>query len=281
MSLISSESSHRFLPLGRAQAFVAHLALSLLVFSSLGIRDAVLVVPRRVVLPRWRLARAQVGSDGRPCVGPGSDTRSPTSRGKPNLAVDMSLIAIVQIVALVYGFVTTYQQRTVAMVYAEGRFSSVSATHIERATADLNRLGVEPVEISMLLQDSEKAGATAPVPLLTTPVVEGDAFAPYFAELLNGFPPMQERSDRYTVLGGKREASNFKRVESGVTGATSAKSSRNAAGKRLIDPRYRRASQVRDPLRQGHSDLGSRVDADPRLCPVGRRRIQGHGGGSF
>ena len=189
----------RLLPLSRVQAFAVHLTLSLLVFSTLVF-----------VMLRWwfpgELFLVDGGWEGLKLVAMVDLVLGPAltlilyKPGKPKLALDLSLIAAVQIAALGYGFVTTWQQRTVAVVYAERAFTTVSAQAEREAAAALREADIEPRTVDELVAYSARAGATAPVPLLMTPTPGRGDFGQYLADLFNGLPEMHERSDKYVVI---------------------------------------------------------------------------------
>ena len=179
-------------PLSRAQAFCLHLTLSLLVFSALVF----------AMLRHWfpgGLFALDGGWEGLKLVAMVDLVLGPALTlllyrpGKPKLALDMGLIAAFQIAALGYGFAATYQQRTVAIVFADGRFNTVSAQAHATAVAELEGLGAQPRPLDGL--------ASGPgVPLLFNPAPGPGEFGDYLAELLNGWPEPHERSDRYVAL---------------------------------------------------------------------------------
>lgn len=189
----------------RAQAFAIHLTLSLLVFSSLVL-----------VMLRWwfpgELFLVDGGWQGLKLVAMVDLVLGPAltlilyKPGKPKLVLDMVLIATIQLAALGYGFVTTWQQRTVAVVYAERAFNTVSAQAEAESAEDLRAREVEPRDIGELVASSDAAGARARVPLLMTPAPGKGEFGKYLADLFNGFPEMHERSDKYVVLAAGEPA---------------------------------------------------------------------------
>ena len=184
-------------PLSRAQAFAAHLTLSLLAFSALVL-----------VMLRWwypgELFLVDGGWEGLKLVAMVDLVLGPLltlilyKPGKPNLAMDMSLIAAVQIGALAYGAVTTWQQRTVAVVYAERAFTTLSASDERDAASTLRAKEVEPQGIDALVVGSDQERRA--VPLLLIPDPGADGFGQYLADLFNDFPELYARSDKYTVI---------------------------------------------------------------------------------
>ena len=194
-------TARRFVP-SRGQAFALHVALSLIVFSTLVAAMLLWWFPGELFLldGGWQGLRLVAMVDL--VLGPAL-TLILYKPGKPGLVLDMILIAAVQLGALGYGFVTTYQQRTVALVHAEGAFTTVSAKDVKEADAALRERDVEPRAIPALVADSGRAGATASVPLLMTPDPDGEDFGRYLADLFNGFPAPSDRNDQYVVLGGE------------------------------------------------------------------------------
>ena len=184
-------SARAWWPLSKAQAFCLHLTLSLLVFSTLV----------WAMLTRWfpgALFALDGGWEGLKLVAMVDLVLGPAltlllyKPGKPKLVLDMSLIAGIQMAALAYGFVATHQQRTVAVVFADGMFNTLSAQAHGEASAELAERGETPREIA------EIAGGRAPL-LLTPPPGPGE-FGKYLADLFNGWPEPHERSDRYVAL---------------------------------------------------------------------------------
>ena len=184
-------------PLTRAQAFCLHLTLSLLAFSTLVY----------AMLAWWfpgDLFALDGGWQGLKLVAMVDLVLGPALTlllyrpGKPGLALDMALIATVQVAALGYGFVATHQQRTVAVVFADGAFNTLSAQAHAEAEAQLRELGAEPRSLEALA----RASATgAGVPLLLNPAPGAGEFGTYLEELFNGWPEPHERSDRYVAIG--------------------------------------------------------------------------------
>ena len=184
-------------PLTRAQAFCLHLTLSLLVFSSLVY----------AMLAWWfpgDLFALDGGWQGLKLVAMVDLVLGPALTlllyrpGKPGLALDMALIATVQVAALGYGFVATHQQRTVAVVFADGAFNTLSARAHAEAEVQLRELGAEPRSLEAL---AGAAATGAGVPLLLNPAPGAGEFGTYLEELFNGWPEPHERSDRYVAIG--------------------------------------------------------------------------------
>lgn len=112
--------------------------------------------------------------------------------GKPKLMLDMSLVALVQISALVYGFHAAYQQRTVGLVFAENEFTTISYKDLLLANEAIEGFGLDPVELSELGSDSPKQ--------IFTEALAGESFSEYLRDVLNGMPSLRERTDKYKPL---------------------------------------------------------------------------------
>ncbi len=114
------------------------------------------------------------------------------SPGKKNLVFDMSAIAVFQLVALAYGFYTTHQQQTLAVVHSEGVFNTISrAAHLE-ANAQLRALDVEPIHVATLSD-------TRPRMIYTEPPNK-ETLGQFLEDIFNGYPEPQERSDQYLPI---------------------------------------------------------------------------------
>jgi len=107
--------------------------------------------------------------------------------GKKSLVFDMACVAVFQIAALGYGFYVTHQQRTVAIVFADRQFTTLSADAAKLASAELIELDKTPKKVKDL-DPSYPA-------MLLTPEHEPGKFGDYVAGLLNGYPESQERLD--------------------------------------------------------------------------------------
>jgi len=181
-------AARRWWPLSRAQAFCLHLTLSLLVFSALVILMLTLWFPGKLFVlgGGWQGLKVVVMVDL--VLGPAL-TLLLYKPGKPGLRVDMSLVAALQVAALGYGSLIAWQQRTVAVVFAEGQFSTLSAAAHRSANAELVALDERPRRIRDL------AGGS--VPVLVNPPPDKGEFGSYLTQLFNGYPEPHERSDRF------------------------------------------------------------------------------------
>ncbi|MFK7997558.1 MAG: hypothetical protein AB8B87_25760 [Granulosicoccus sp.] len=173
----------------RGAAFAIHLTLSLLIFSSLVAVMLVYWFPGDLFIMDGGWAGLKLVALVDLVLGPAL-TLILFSPGKPGLKMDMSIIAAIQIAALAYGFYTTHNQRTVAIVYAENEFVTVSAQANEEANQILAKLKSEPKAIP-------KGGAFH-VPLFLNPA--SDNPGEYIQSIFQGYPPAYERSDQYVAL---------------------------------------------------------------------------------
>ena len=181
-------------PKSRTSAFVIHLCLSILVFSTLVAAMLVYWFPGKLFMMDGGWAGLKLVAMVDLVLGPAL-TLILFKPGKPGLKFDLSAIAAVQIAALAYGFYTTYNQRTVAVVFADNEFATVSAHDIKQANAALLERDVQPKPVP-------RAGAFD-IPVLVTPAPEN--FGEYLADILNGFPSGHERSDLYVSINGPRD----------------------------------------------------------------------------
>ena len=181
----------------RARAFGIHLLLSLLVFSSLVAVMILYWFPGDLFFidGGWQGLKLVAIVDL--VLGPAL-TLILFQPGKPGLILDMSMVVAIQIAALGYGFYTTHQQRTVAIVYAERGFNTLSAQDNKEADRQLLALNQQPrpIPVTPMLQ----------VPLLLTPIPENGGFAKILADVLNGYPAPWERSDQYVPLAEHHDA---------------------------------------------------------------------------
>ena len=173
----------------RGVAFAIHLVISLLIFSSLVAMMLVYWFPGDLFIMDGGWEGLKLVAMVDIILGPAM-TLILFKPGKPGLKLDLSMIAAVQIAALAYGFHATYNQRTVAVVFAESGFATVSATDNLKANKELVELGISPGAIP-------EAKPFA-VPLLLSPVAED--FGKYIAQVFNGYPDAYMRSDQYENL---------------------------------------------------------------------------------
>lgn len=179
----------------RSVAFAIHLTLSLLIFSVLVIIMLLYWFPGELFFldGGWQGLKLVAMIDL--VLGPAL-TLILYKPGKPKLLMDMSLIAVLQISALGYGFYTTHQQRTVAIVFAERGFNTVSAKDNREANRQLQALDEQPAPLPPV--------ALLQLPLLLTP--EPEDYGQFLADILNGYPGPQDRSDQYVPLAEHHDA---------------------------------------------------------------------------
>lgn len=112
--------------------------------------------------------------------------------GKPKLVFDMSIIALIQISALGYGFYAAYHQRTVGLVFAENEFTTISYQDLQLANSTIDKMGFTPVSL-------DNWGTQKPAQIYTE-LPTGESFGKYMEDLLNGLPQLRERTDAYKPL---------------------------------------------------------------------------------
>jgi hypothetical protein len=176
-------------------AFAIHLTLSLLIFSTLVLMMALFWFPGDLFFidGGWQGLKLVAMVDL--VLGPAL-TLLLYKPGKPKLALDMSLIAAFQISALAYGFYATHQQRTVAIVFAEQGFNTLSAQANKEADQELRKVNAEPQPLPKV--------SLLKLPLLLTP--EPDDLSTHLEEILNGYPGPQERSDQFVPIAAHHES---------------------------------------------------------------------------
>jgi hypothetical protein len=180
----------------RGVAFAIHLSLSLLVFSSLVAMMMLYWFPGDLFFidGGWQGLKLVAMVDL--VLGPAL-TLVLFKPGKPKLVVDMSMIAALQIAALGYGFYTTHQQRTVAVVFAENGFNTLSARDNQEADRQLLALNEHPQPLPR--------PAMLQLPLLLTPEPKREDYGKFLENILNGYPGPQERSDQYLPVASHHD----------------------------------------------------------------------------
>lgn len=184
-------------PLSKSGAFFLHLIISLMVFSSLVAMMLLYWFPGELFFidGGWQGLKLVAMVDL--VLGPAL-TLLLYKPNKPKLILDMSLIAGIQIAALAYGFYTTHQQRTLAVVFADRTFFTVSASDNRKANDQLRELNIEPQpvpKVSML-----------EIPMLLTPDPESGGYGQFLADIMNGYPVPQQRADLYVLLENQTDA---------------------------------------------------------------------------
>ena len=117
--------------------------------------------------------------------------------GKKGLLFDLSVIAMVQIAALLYGFYATYQQQTVGLIFAEGKFSTLALSEHHEANKQLITKGEDP-------QSLKASGQPNPVHMFT-PQPTAENLGKFLTDIFNGYPEPHARSDRFMTLESAHE----------------------------------------------------------------------------
>ena len=196
-SALPATSTSRWRNLTRWQAFAIHFTLSVLVFGALVAIMVFFWFPGELFLidGGWQGLKLVAIIDL--VLGPAL-TLILWSPKKPSLFFDMFVVAIFQISALAYGFMTTYEQRTVAIVFTESTFVSVSNADIEQA----NEILVEKEATPVPLSEFEPG---RPQLVMATPPNK-ETFGKYLEDVLNGYPEARDRSDQYMDIVDGRES---------------------------------------------------------------------------
>ncbi len=194
---MNTNTTGRWANLSTRTAFAIHLTLSLLIFSTLVFAMLMWWFPGELFFldGGWQGLKIVALIDL--VLGP-LLTLMLYKPQKKGLLMDMSLIAAFQLVALGYGFYATHQQRTVAVVYADKGFVTLSANAAAFAHQELLDKNETPRVISEL--DKGK-----PAMLVTPPPGPGE-FRQYMSQLLGGYPEPHERLDMFEKRGPEHAA---------------------------------------------------------------------------
>jgi hypothetical protein len=171
------------------QAFAIHLLISLIIFLIL------LYLLMRVWYP-GELFYIDGGLQGLKIIAPVDLVLGPALTlilyrpWKKSLAFDMSVVALIQILALGYGVYSAHSQRTAAIVFAgDSRFETISLKEMKTANKEIEALSLQPLRVAEL--------GRMPALFYVTPFED---FGKYLEGVLNGQPELRERSDRYIPL---------------------------------------------------------------------------------
>ncbi len=181
----------------RAGAFGIHLLLSLLVFSSLVAVMILYWFPGDLLLIDGGWQGLKLVAMVVVILGP-TLTLILFKPGNPSLVLDTCMVVAIQVAALGYGFYTTHQQRTVAIVYAGGGFNTLSAQDNLAADRQLLALNQQPRPLP--------AAPMFQVPLLHTPTPANGGYEKILEDVIHGYPAPQERSDQYAPLAEHHDA---------------------------------------------------------------------------
>jgi len=193
---LSQASVPRWKSLSRWQAFSIHFALSVMIFLTLVAIMVFFWFPGELFLIDGGLQGLKLVAIIDLILGPAL-TLVLWNTKKPELLFDVSVVAMFQIAALAYGFVTTYDQRTVAMVFAERTFVSLSNADLQKSSEILIEKEITPVPLSKF-----KAGR--PVVVMAPPL-DKDTFGQYLEDVMNGYPEAFQRNDQYMDLADGRD----------------------------------------------------------------------------
>jgi len=172
---LSQASVPRWKSLSRWQAFSIHFALSLLIFLTLVAVMVFFWFPGELFLIDGGLQGLKLVAIIDLILGP----------------------ALTLVLWNTNGFVTTYDQRTVAMVFAEKTFVSLSNADLQESSEILIEKEVTPVPLSNF-----KAGR--PVVVMAPPLNK-DTFGQYLEDVMNGYPEAFQRNDQYMDLADGRD----------------------------------------------------------------------------
>ncbi|MEM9601353.1 MAG: hypothetical protein AAGA11_00700 [Pseudomonadota bacterium] len=134
--------------------------------------------------------------------------------GKRGVVRDLAVIGCVQIAALSYGLFAVYQQRPVAIVFAEGEFIAVTPADRDEANAALRARDYRPVDPRTLSE--------ATPPLVVARPVPPDEYGSYITSLFNDMPELAMRADRYEPLAVHRTLLDKHAVDGGEASGTDA-----------------------------------------------------------
>jgi len=184
----------RWKALTKWQAFTLHLVISLLVFATLVAAMWFFWFPGELFLldGGWQGLKLVALVDL--ILGP-LLTLVLYSPGKRGVMFDMCMIAAFQIGALVYGLYTTYDQRTVAVVFAEKSFTTVSNAAMNEANQTLIEKELQPRDIKSI----SRGRPTLLVSETPSPA-NAEEFSNYLEDLFNGYPEAHERSDKFQPI---------------------------------------------------------------------------------
>ena len=175
----------------RYSAFAIHLILSLLIFSTLVLTMYFFWFPGDLFFLDGGIQGLKLVAMVDLVLGP-LLTLVLFKPGKKGLVLDMATIAMFQLAALGYGFYATYHQQTLAVVYAEQAFNTLSRVAHFEANEDLKVRSLTPTSVTQY-------GEAYPYTIYTVQPV-GKSMGRFMADLLNGLPEAHERSDKYLQL---------------------------------------------------------------------------------
>jgi len=166
----------------RIKAFLIHLGISLIIFSILlyFILFEWYPFPYFQIDGGWQGIRIIIGVDV--VLGP-LLTLIVFKPGKPKLKLDLSIIAILQFTALIWGINIVYTERPVAAVFTENYFTSIPLKDFERA--------------GMTGKDLKKFGSSLPVLIYSNLPKPGDQLQALRIKALRQQKPLYMFSEYY------------------------------------------------------------------------------------
>ncbi|MCG6887566.1 MAG: hypothetical protein LJE74_10180 [Proteobacteria bacterium] len=162
-------------PISRWRAFLIHLGISLVSIS----------IPAYFILVKWYpfpYFTTDGGWQGIRIVAAVSLVLGPLltllvyKHGKPGLKMDLTLIALVQAAALVWGVWTTYNERPVALVYTINYFTPVAAYQ-------MRKLGYDPKQLDAF-------GTNNPIPVYADIPTDPDGQQEYRRQAVSSGVPL-------------------------------------------------------------------------------------------
>jgi hypothetical protein len=179
----------------RLQVFSVHLGISLAIFAALAIAMVLHWFPGPFFATDggWQGMRIIAAVDL--VLGPSLTLIFFAPRKKKHRALlfDLVSIATVQVIALVWGTWTVYNERTVAIAFSNNQFYSNSHGALMEANAALREAGEQPQDIYALSDAHPRVVHVRPL--------EKHEAGKFLADIFNGLPDLQLRSDRYTEIG--------------------------------------------------------------------------------
>jgi len=211
--------------MSKTRAFLIHLSISAIV---VGLALAVVFLfwypsPYFKAAGTWKVIQVLVGVDL--VVGP-LLTLLLFKSGKPRLMFDLSVIAGIQLVALVYGLTIIYQERPYFSVFAVDRFEVVTKGEVDVSKIEYEELKRKPLQGPLLvfaaMPDTEEERQR----LLMDVLVEGkpdlerrpEYYEPYLArkdEVLERVTPLSALREAHPEAAGRIDTLTEKHKASG------------------------------------------------------------------